>query len=217
VPHNNPAEILVEDMSAPYKYLKDMLSVVNEHISQLETKSNGKILTKPFEDIFNKITLALAITDLFLKAPEAFNSTIPVTKEQILTQALKTVYRDLLFVATMSSIEYHFSRILLRYPHYKTAQKIQEQGVRKVKYSSVVEWACEEEILADKDLWDFAISARNDIAHHNAIARETKSSPINDFPIEMKEGSELAGKLRSLLSLTKHIEESFFNMVLGLQ
>jgi len=201
-------------------YLKTIAATVNNHIDQLIIKESKtcKNLVIPFREIYNKINITLAITDCLTGYPFRSESTeTNTTKAKKIVEAEKKVYRDFLFVATMSTIEYHFSQILLQYPNYGTTKEIQKKGVRKVKFGELIEWASNEKILLDYDLWDFVISARNDIVHHNAIARNTKPCPIHDFPIDMNQGDELSGKLRSLLSLTRHIEESFFNIVLGLQ
>jgi hypothetical protein len=200
-------------------YLEQIRYRIEKHISELKLKENsaGKNLVKPFEVIYSKVNIAISITVSIQEKLGHFKTDRPVTPKQIWAQALKTVYRDFLFVATMSTIEYYFSQLLLQCPNYETTQKIQKKGIRSVTMRDLINWASKERILGDYELWDFTVSARNDVVHHDAIAKHTKKSPIRDFPIEMTEGQQLSGKLRSLLSLTKHVEESFFNMVHGLK
>ena len=201
-------------------YLKKMDAAVATHIDRIILKENrtGKDLVKPFAEICNKINITLAITNCLEQYPfkrEPTDTNTTMAKKAV--EAEKKLYRDFLFVATMSAIEYYFCQILLQYPNYQTTSKIRKKGVRKVNILTLVKWAYEEKILLDHVLWDFIISARNDIVHHNAIARDTKPSPITDFPIDMLQGQQLSAKIRGLLSLTKHIEESFFNLVVGLK
>ncbi len=198
-------------------YLEDICNAIKKHIDSLIQKENsdGTDLVKPFNDISNKINFSIGITHL-LSEKNYFKTDSTATPKQILDQNLKTFYRDFLFLGTMSTIEYYFFQILIQYPNYKTTKKIQQEGIRNVQISKLIKWASQENIIADYDLWDFIVSARNDIVHYNAIARNTKTSSIHDFPISMVQGNEITGKLRSLISLTRAIEESFYNVVIHL-
>jgi len=200
------------------EYLNQIRGTVKKHIGKLKSKEEkytNKKLAKPFEDISNKINIAIPLTTQVLKTQ--FTSSETTNLISIRKQILKTIYRDFLFIATMSSIEYHFAKILLQFPKYNTAKEIRKNGVRKVALKELVDWSYDERLLSNFDLWDFARCARNDIVHQNAIARHTKPSPITDFPIDMNQGQGLSGNLRSLLSLTKAVEDSFFQMVLKLK
>ena len=199
--------------SAVITYLEEMRNALKEHIGELKSKENGtgKNLVKPFSDISNKVNIVIPITHCIQERLQHFKINTPATPKDIWAQVLKTVYRDFLFVATMSTIEYYFPRILLQYPKYQSSR------VDKKTMHDLIDWASREGILADEYLWRFANYARNDIVHRNAFAKSAMKSPILDFPIEMVEGQQLSGKLRSLLSLTKHVETSFFNAVFSLQ
>jgi len=89
-------------------YLEQMRQRAKIHIDELKFKqtATGRTLVKPFDDISNKINVALGITNLFQKNSQ-FKTNSGATPEEVLVQALKTVYRDFLFVASMSTIEYH--------------------------------------------------------------------------------------------------------------
>ena len=137
----------------------------------------------------------------------------PLTQDEV-GQRLKYAYRDLLFVGNMSSVEYYCIKSLLLYPELEVTKKILDRGERRVNFSTMIDWL--KDMLDDPYLWEFAANFRNDVVHFSAIPRQSMVSPDIEFPIEMKEGEEASGVLRSILSLSKSIERSFFTFIDGL-
>ena len=131
-----------------------------------------------------------------------------------MTQQLKYIYRDILFIGIMSTIEYHFIKSLLLYPELEVTQKIKRKGERNVHLSMLIRWA--NDMLGDFYLWDFCIKLRNDIVHFDSIGRQSMESPKIDHPVIMKQGGEASGNLRSLISLSREIENEYFKFIMNL-
>ena len=193
-------------------YLKEFYDELQTHVSEVATKeAHEGELSQAFKVISNRVVIAREISDDYMKRLSSPVS--PLSEDQV-TQRLKYVYRDLLFVGTMSTIEYYFIQSLLLYPELDATKKIKRRGERKVHLSNLIVWA--KDMLDDFYLWDFCIKLRNDIVHFDAIARQSMESPDISYPVIMRQGKQASGLLRSFISLSWVIENGFFKFIMNL-
>ena len=193
-------------------YLREFHNQTENHVEILSSRQSGSAdVSHAFVVLGNRIAIAGEITDNYIAR---FASSADQLSQDEISSRLKYVYRDLLFVGNMSSIEYHLVKYLQLYPNLKAAQEIVKRGERRVLMSQLLSWI--DDLLDDAYLWDFAVKFRNDVVHFDARARQTMPSPNIEFPITMAEGEEATGVLRALLSLSKSIELSFYSLISGL-
>ena len=181
--------------------------------SLMSRQSDEPDLSHAFLVLANRVAIAGEITDDY--TARLTKIVDPLSQDEV-SSRLKYVYRDLLFVGNMSSIEYYLVKYLQLYPALKAAQEILKRGERRVLMSQLLSWMSIDDLLDDTYLWDFAVKFRNDVVHFDARARQTMESPNIEFPITMTEGEEATGVLRSLLSLSGSIERSFYSLISGL-
>jgi hypothetical protein len=196
-------------------YLRDFYKQVNEHLAIIQEKEKERgSLSQAFAVIGNRIAICGDITHYHIERIAGKKSKF---NKEDLGKRLLYVYRDVIFAGMMSTIEYYFIKTVLMYPDLDAAKRILMKGPgceRRVNFSDLIGWV--KDMLDDYYLWDFAVKLRNDIVHYDAIARHTVKSPNIEFPINMKQGQMSVGKLRSILSLSKGIDNSYFKFVLGL-
>lgn len=141
----------------------------------------------------------------------------PITREAKVIFPM-WVLRDMLFIRSLSLFEYELLQIFStdqRAP--KTLKHMKkERNLREVKLWKLVHWINDDNLLDDLYLWQFALKARNDIVHYDAYARETMISPKIEHEIKMKQGEQIEGNLRSIISLTKAIESSLYEIIVRL-
>ena len=193
-------------------YLKDFESQVHNHKNEIASqRPGGADFTQAFTVIGNRVTMVGEITEEYER--RVARPVSPITQDEARLR-FKYLYRDLLFVGTMSGVEYYFIKYLLLYPEFDVTKKIVNRGERRVQFSNLIVWA--KDMLDDFYLWDFAVKFRNDVVHFDSIARQSMESPDIEFSIAMTQGQEASGRLRSILALTKSIEHSFFTFIKGL-
>ena len=168
------------------------------------------VLLELYKGINNRIVYVLEITDDYKM--RVANPTFTLTEEGM-RQRLKNIYRDLLFVGTISAIEYHFIRLTgmctQLVPHGEVVSKERQ---RQIHLSQIIKWN-KGRFKDDFYLWDFAIKLRNDIVHFDARGRQSMGAPKIAHPVIMTEGEEAQGNLRSFTSLTRALENSFFKII----
>lgn len=193
-------------------YLRDFHNQTESHGELLRSRQSGSAdFSHAFRVLANRIVIAGEITDDYMG--RLTRPVDPLTQDEV-RQRLKYVYRDLLFIGNMASIEYYLIKYLQLYPELTAAQEISRRGERRVQMSELLSWI--HDLLDDTYLWDFAVKFRNDVVHFDARARQYMESPSIEFPITMTEGEEATGVLRAILSLSSSIEKSFYSLVSGL-
>lgn len=194
-------------------YLKEFYDELQEHSAyvgkMVDNEPIRDILLSLYKNINNRLVMVMEITDDYMMRLTSPRFTL---SEVLMKQRLKNIYRDLLFTGTISAIEYNFIRLTNMCPQLDPQGKVMSKGgERKIHLSDIIEW--NKDKLDDFHLWDFAIKLRNDVVHFDARGRQSMDSPKIDYPIIMKEGEEAEGKLRSFISLTRAIENSFFKII----
>lgn len=199
-------------------YLKEFYDQVQEHIDKVAAKEvHAGELSQAFRVLNNRIAIVGEITDDYMK--RLVRATSPLKQDEV-RERLKYVYRDILFVGTMSTVEYYFIRWLPLWGELPDAAKeVMSKGAgweRTIYLSQMIRWANEKAILDDFYLWDFSVKLRNDVVHFDAIGRQAMKSPNIQHRIMMKKGRQASGRLRSFISLTRSIENSLFKFAMNL-
>jgi len=141
-------------------------------------------------------------------------------RDHQLQQRLSYPFKDILFVGTMSSLEFYL-RGFLETHHAKDilASLVGRKAKhpRDIPFSSTISKLQELNFITEGDLWTFALQLRNDIVHNDSVGRKHLPSPSSiDPPIYMNPGQEALGTLRSFVSLTQSIESSYFEAIKAL-
>ena len=199
-------------------YLREFYDDVQDHVDKAAKKEvRPGELSQAFKIINNRIVIVGEITDNYKK--RLIRPMSPLTQNEV-RERLKYVYRDILFVGTMSTIEYYFIRWLPFWPALPDAtKKVMSKGAgweREIHLSDMIGWAKEKHMIDDFYLWDFCVKLRNDIVHFDAIGRQTMKSPNISYPVMMKQGKQAGGVLRSFISLSRAIENSLLKFVMNL-
>lgn len=192
------------------KYLLGYYRQIQEHNEIIQKQYNMDEFKFYIKGVNNPLAMASEITDNYISRITSGKSSITPA---LLRQRLKNVYRDILFIPTMSVFEYSFIKSLLLCTDLNASKKIRKTGSRNVKFSKLLKWVNEDELINDNYIWVFSSYLRNDIVHYDAICRHTMDCPQIDFPISMVEGKMSEGVLRSFISLAKALEDSFFNFI----
>lgn len=195
------------------EYLKEFNDVLDEHTTVVKKIENNepvrKILLDLYRAITNRTVLVRQITDDYMK-----HYLKPLNPDEaMLIQCLKVIYRDVLYIGTVSSIEFNFIRLTRISSQLDPHKKVNsEEDERNTHLSNIIKW--NKGKIDDLYLWDFAIKLRNDIVHFDARGRQTMDSPDIEFPITMRVGEEAQGVLRSFVSITKALENSIFDNII---
>ncbi|MBI2171648.1 MAG: hypothetical protein HYU30_06465 [Chloroflexi bacterium] len=190
------------------EYLKGTYQQVVGHLHA--TEQFGHFFHQPFVVIVNRVIISTEMLEaVFLLGQRPAQQ--PLTADEMRSR-LTYLFRDMLFVGSMSTMEYYLIQILMSCPHHPAHEAIQKKGgPRRVGLPDFMPW------LQDSALWEFAIQFRNDAVHYNAVGRRTIPSPQQlDFPIIVTEGQEAQGVLRSFVALTKALEMSYYNLLTSL-
>ena len=129
-------------------------------------------------------------------------------------QTSKYALRDMLFIPSMSRMEYTFIRVCKTLPDIPPAvwMNTKEKNERTIYLKDLVREAGA--AIDDHYLWEFAINFRNDVVHFNAIGRQSMVLPKQiEFPLNMSIGVEAAGQLLSIPGMLKSLEASFFDCI----
>lgn len=199
-------------------YLRKFYEELQSHIDKVANKEAHRgQLSQAFKVLNNRVAIVGEITDDYMK--RLARTTSPLTQNEV-RERLKYVYRDILFVGTMSTVEYYFIRWLPLWPILPdAAKKVMSTGAgweRKVYLSKMIKWANKKNLIDDFYLWDFCVKLRNDIVHFDAIGRQTMKSPNIGHPVTMRQGVQASGVLRSFISLSRAIENSLFKFAMNL-
>jgi len=110
------------------KYLCEFYQELQEHIKKVAQKEARKgELSQAFRVLSNRVAICGEITEDYMG--RLARPTSPLLQDEV-RQRLKYVYRDVLFVGIMSTVEYYFIRSLLLYPQLEPAKKIINKGSR---------------------------------------------------------------------------------------
>jgi len=204
------AIVILKDVKEYFKEYADELQEHSTFVSRIDNNEPVQdILLALYKNTSNRIVMVREVTDDYIK--RLINPRFTLT-EVLMKQRLKNIYRDLLFIGTMSAMEYNIIRLTIICPKLDQQGKVTSKGgERNIHFSDIIKWNRDK--LDDFHLWDFAIKLRNDIVHFDARGRQSMDSPRISFPIIMKEGEEAQGNLRSFISLTRAIENSFFKII----
>lgn len=117
-------------------YLAEFRNQIQEHLDKVTSKENTKrSLSQAFVVISNRIVIVSEMTDDYIN--RSISPAYSLNEEQM-KQQLKYIYRDILFIGIMSTIEYNFIKSLLLYPELEVTQKLKSKGERNVHFSVLI-------------------------------------------------------------------------------
>jgi len=192
-------------------YLKQYCELLESHIPNIRNIQKDYDISQSFVILQNRACITLEISNLFLKHFVPAN--IPIEPDIQIQRRLIYTFRDILFIGTLSTVEFCLRTFLVRYPETAVIETLLKRGVKEPRYihfSSIIDELHRDGRINDKSLWDFSIQLRNDIVHNDSVGRKGMESPPMEYPIIMKTGEEARATLRSFVSITQSIENDYY-------
>ncbi len=196
-------------------YLKSYCELLESHILNIKNIQKDYDISHSFEILQNRACVTLEVSELFLTRFVPPDST---KKPDIqIQQRLKYIFKDTLFVGTLSTVEFYLRTFLERYRETSIIETLllreRRKNPRYIKFSSIIKelHACGK--IDNLYLWEFSNQLRNDIAHNDSIGLEDMESPPMEFPIIMKAGEEARVTFRSIVSITQSIANEYYTTI----
>jgi len=172
-------------------------------------------IVQSFVIIQNRAAIALEVSNLLLN--HFVPVSMPTSPEMQIQRRLAYIFRDILFVGTLSTIEFHLRNALENSPktYVSVIEALMDRRInepRKIAFRSIVKKLLEEDLIESIELWDFCITLRNDIVHNDSIGQKELKCPDMDYPIIVKKGFEAMATLRSFVEITQLMESSYFTI-----
>lgn len=184
----------------------------------LENLGESPIPIKNFFPIaFNQSTLLLEILTYYANIWS--KTSVEVTEKELERsrkenwQRCNQLFRDLLFVMIMSTIEYSAKLTVEYYGDHPIAKRLRQTKRNDLYLSDIMRNSHSENLLLDNvyDEWSTLINVRNCIVHNNSISHRNKNTSIGKLLIEEKKNEMLQGKMHLFLSLSEIACDKYFD------
>ncbi len=189
------------------KALQDYYRRIKEHEKLLENQEHDII--QPFTSCRNSAYMFADIYAMYTNIDGKQTISANLTEEDVIVR-LKYMLFDLVFVPFMSTTEYYAIKLGQKDEQSEAYKMIiKSKDPRSVKFSELIKKL--PQIKDNQELWNFAISLRNDYVHYDGYARNSMTCPIKGITITMKEGERSGCTFSSLIELISELENSFFS------
>ncbi|MEA1936705.1 MAG: hypothetical protein U9N04_01165 [Patescibacteria group bacterium] len=150
-----------------------------------------------FAMIFNQATLAFELLDFYYGR---WNNP-PIKENEERCMAIS----KMLFIASISSIEFSVKKSILLYPKSELCKFYLEKqkNDKFVSFYEIITRKSKHFITEeDKQSWEFLITIRNATVHNNSISDKSREIKINGRKLRIKKDEMMQGKLDHYIFLT---------------
>lgn len=194
---------------------------------ELETNLGPKLVPNDprcgcFAMIFNKSTLTLELLNYY---SQIWKQTFGGAKEAIEQARKENAERcveltKLLFIGSMSSIEFSAKESIKLHPKSAVAQAIINlAATHRIYLSHVVRESSNKGLITkqEKDKWDHLIWVRNLMVHNNGIADTDDVYIIDAVTLNLEKGKMVQGKLGTFTNLVDSSVELYNSWIKSLE
>lgn len=174
-----------------------------------------------FSMMFNQATLAFELLDYYYGKWNNSNK-LPLLTEEEKRRTIKEngercmEISKMIFIASMSSIEFSVKKSILLYPKSELCKFYLEKQ-KNNKFVSFYKIMIKKSkyFMTEKEnkSWEFLITVRNATVHNNAFSNKSEKIKINGRNFEIKKDKMMQGKLDHYVFLTEKVIDSYYNWV----
>lgn len=188
------------------KLIQQVISIrekCKEYQDNLDKKSGDEIIQNDprsgcFGMIFNGATVTLELLDHYYSIWSKRYTVTIAERNKIVGENAERCMKILrmLFIDSLSSIEYSIKNSILLYPNselYRYAKKQQRKG-KTISLRAIIQKS-KSFIQNEYKYWDFILITRNCAVHNNSIADRNLEIDINGRKFKMEKGEMMRDKL----------------------